>query len=82
MKRVGLFIGINDYSNGITPLNCARKDALDLANKFSGNGFNSYTLLDKEAQSAEIIERIRNIKQSLDPGDIFVFYFSIISICC
>ncbi|MBE6356682.1 MAG: hypothetical protein E7058_06175 [Lentisphaerae bacterium] len=45
MKRFAIFIGIDDYSHGITPLHCACNDASDLALKFAAAGFDKIELV-------------------------------------
>lgn len=78
MKRVALFVGINDYEDPmINDLKCARNDARLL---WSSKTFKDYDqaelLTDDEASPAGIISKIENLSRSLEKDDVFVFYFS------
>ena len=77
MKRVGLFVGIDEYNNGITALNCAVRDARDLSFAFSRAQFDTVdSLLNAEAHSEAILDRVEKLVSDLKPDDLFVFYFS------
>ena len=77
MKRVGLFVGIDEYNNGITALNCAVRDARDLSFAFSRAQFDTVdSLLNTEAHSEAILGRVERLVSDLKPDDLFVFYFS------
>ena len=74
MKRYGLFVGVNKYSNGITPLSCARSDASSLFKAFLNEGYDLDLLIDEEASQENVIANLR--RKNFQSGDIFVFYFS------
>lgn len=45
MKRYAVFVGINSYTNDITPLSCACQDAKELSMEFAASGFERPVLL-------------------------------------
>ena len=73
--KYGLFIGINQYTNGITPLKCARNDALALSKLFALNGYDVNVLLDHEATASNIRKTLRNMSQQLKKDDVFLLFF-------
>ena len=74
--KYALFIGINQYTNGITPLKCARNDALALSKLFALNGYDVNILLDHEANATNIRKTLRTMGKQLKNDDVFFFYFS------
>ena len=76
MKRVGLFIGIDDYENGIPKLSCASADAYNMSLAFSKAGFSVHILQDKRASYESVIGKIQEIMKTLNPGDLLTFYFA------
>ena len=76
MKRVGLFVGIDEYQNGIPKLSCASADAVNMFGAFKAAGFSANLLLDKKASSESIIGQIQSLMDKLNAGDLFVFYFA------
>lgn len=74
--KYGLFVGINQYTNGISPLKCARNDALALSKLFALNGYEVDALLDQEADATNIRKKLRAIGKQLKKDDFFFFYFS------
>ena len=76
MKKAALFIGINTYANGISPLKYAMGDASDLNAEFSSGGFRTRLLCDHSATGEAIVAKTKELMQELHAGDIFVFYFS------
>ena len=77
MKRYAVFVGINSYTNDITPLSCASKDATDLSMEFASAGFSRPALLlDANAGSVEILRELSGICRNLQPDDLLVFYFA------
>ena len=78
MKRAGLFIGIDRYKDsGISQLRCAVKDATALMASFSKAQFDYVdSLLNSDAHCDNILDRVEAIVNDLNPGDLFVFYFS------
>ena len=77
MKRVGLFVGIDKYKNGIAPLQCAVSDAKSLSSAFSWAQFDEVeSLLNEEAHCETILETVETLVGDLNAGDLFVFYFS------
>ncbi len=76
MKRVGLFVGIDVYKNGISSLQCACNDAKSLCFAFSGSGYSVDLLQNEEAHCDHIIDRVSDMISGLKKDDIFLFYFS------
>ena len=78
MKRVGLFVGVDRYKDtGISQLRCAVKDAMTLMASFSKAQYDSVdSLLNDDAHCENILDRAESIIRDLNPGDLFVFYFS------
>ena len=76
MKRVGLFVGIDHYKNGISQLQCAVNDAQHLSFAFAGSGYEVDFLPDEKADSNSIVEKVIAMTKNLKAGDLFVFYFS------
>ena len=77
MKRVGLFIGVNQYTNGIQPLRCACSDAQSLGVCFAKKQFDEVDyLLNEEASSGSIISKVKRMTGELSSGDLFVLYFA------
>ena len=76
MKRVGLFIGIDDYENGIPKLSCASADAYNMSLAFSKAGFSVHILQDKRASYESVIGKIQEIMKTLNSGDLLTFYFA------
>ena len=76
MSRYGLFAGINDYQNGITPLSYARGDASCIYQKFLAEDYSVDLLLDKEVTPDTVLSTLRRRRSEFRKGDIFVFYFS------
>ena len=76
MSRYGLFVGVDNYANGITPLKCAKNDAQQLYNFFINNGFKAKFMSNQEVTYTSFFETLAQFKRKLEPGDIFVFYFS------
>ncbi|MBQ9772253.1 MAG: SUMF1/EgtB/PvdO family nonheme iron enzyme [Lentisphaeria bacterium] len=75
--RVGLFVGIDRYQNGITPLQCAVSDASALTVAFARAQFDRVEqLLNEDADDNTILDTVENLVNDLGPGDLFVFYFS------
>ena len=77
MKRFAIFIGIDSYTNDITPLRCACNDANDLALKFAAAGFDKIELVkEKDAESAKLISKVKNFCKEMKDSDLLVFYFA------
>ena len=77
MKRIGLFIGIDKYANGIQPLECACRDALGLMTLFVKKGFDGYECLwDDKASGDRIVSKVLEMTGKLHSGDLFVLYFA------
>ena len=56
MRRVGLFVGINNYKNGISPLRYARNDAMSLMTTFLQAQYDkAELLLDEDARCDTIL---------------------------
>lgn len=77
MKRVGLFVGIDNYQNGITPLQCAVNDAKELSYSFARAGFQADFIDNEQCDSITITNKIRAMLKDLKKDDIFVFYFRV-----
>ena len=77
MKRYAFFVGIDTYTNGIQPLNCACNDAKELCLNFAGAGFETPVLLtEQQATSGEILDKLEMMCNKVQPGDLLVFYFA------
>ena len=76
MKRVGLFVGIDKYKNGITQLKCAENDAKELSYAFNSAGFKVDFIHNEQCDCNTITRKIQSMLADLEPDDIFVFYFS------
>jgi len=77
MKRFAIFIGIDAYNNGITPLRCACNDAKQLSMKFAAAGFETPDLiLNDEASCVPVIKKIKTLMTKIDSGDLLIFYFA------
>lgn len=77
MKRYAIFVGIDKYSNDITPLSCARKDALDLSMEFAAAGFERpQVILDGDAGCPKITREVSEVCKKMQSGDLLVFYFA------
>ena len=76
MKRVGLFVGIDKYKNGISQLQCAVNDAKELSYAFNRTGYSVKLLTNEDCDSNRIAQEMESMLDGLQTGDIFVFYFS------
>jgi LysM repeat protein len=76
MKRVGLFVGIDKYENNIQPLRFACLDARALHKVFRKRFDVVTELLNDEATSDDILKKVQQMTENLNPGDLFVFYFA------
>ena len=76
MKRIGLFVGIDKYQNGISQLHCAVNDATQLSYSFVRTGFQVESIYNDQCDNNTIIKKIRALVKDLGKNDIFVFYFS------
>ena len=77
MKRYAVFVGINSYTNDITPLSCACQDAKELSMEFAASGFERpVLLLDSDAGSGQVLSELSKICKSIKPDDLLVFYFA------
>ena len=79
MKRFALFVGINNYTNGITPLKCACNDAQQLSFEFASNGYspnNIKLLLNENGHCDDVEDELRNISDRMTSGDLLIFYFA------
>ena len=75
--RYGFFVGIDNYTNDITRLQCACNDATELYGKFCASGFDRTVLIpEREASSSEILRRLRGMCRQMKSGDLLVFYFA------
>jgi hypothetical protein len=80
-RKLALLVGINDYSNGISPLFGCVNDVLMqqelLTYRFGFNRQDILTLTDKQATRQNILTAFEEhlIKQA-QPGDVVVFHFS------
>ncbi|MBT3381024.1 MAG: tetratricopeptide repeat protein, partial [Lentisphaerae bacterium] len=77
-RRAALCIGINDYSRtGFGNLECAVKDAEDMAGVFSSYAFEDITLLtDVDARKRKIVNELLRIKAESHDDDLLVVYFA------
>ena len=75
MQRKALFVGINDYEGGLTPLSCACNDANDLCDYFRDQlGYETYVL--RNADILKIRKKIAEVTAELQKGDVFLFFFA------
>ena len=77
MKRIALCVGIDGYSNGIVPLSCAKNDAGRVYQQLLAEFDEVKYLHDFNASQNNIISETSAIAKRLEPGDIFLFYFSV-----
>ncbi|HVF30991.1 MAG TPA: caspase family protein [Pyrinomonadaceae bacterium] len=79
-KKYGLFIGINAYTGGITPLKGCVNDATSMrdamTSKFGFNVADTTLLTDAAATRDGIIAGIKKYEAVAGPGDIFVMHYS------
>ena len=76
-RKIGLFVGINEYVNDKTAtLRYAVKDASSMADVFKKSGYETYLLLDEQATAHNLQHTLAQITTNLSPGDMFLFYFS------
>lgn len=79
-RKTGLFIGINDYQDGISRLRSCAGDATNMQNKLVNDyGFgksNTTLLTDGQATRQRILDELGNYEKQAVKGDLFVLYFS------
>lgn len=72
-----LVVGINDYRNGITPLQSAARDAMAVSKLLaSSHGYRVQCLVDAEATTAAILASLDQATAALSDGSGFVLYFA------
>ena len=79
MKKLGLFIGVDRYTDqNITPLQCAARDARELARQFHRLlGFETTVLThDELLQGRRVMDELLRIEGKLSAGDVFVLFFA------
>lgn len=78
MARYGLFVGVNDYadSENIRALRFAVEDARRVDRFFHACGFEVQSLMDSESTYSAIQGCLHDLSCRLQPGDLFLFYFS------
>jgi formylglycine-generating enzyme required for sulfatase activity len=79
MKRIALFVGINQYDDpGITSLNCAVNDAQKLAGLFEHRlGFKCEVLTDADLRRGlRVTSTLRKLGSQLKEGDTFLLFFA------
>ena len=75
MKRKALFVGINDYEGGLTPLSCACNDATNLCDYFRDElGYDAHVL--RNVDILTIRKKISKLTEDLQKGDVFLFFFA------
>lgn len=79
-RKMGLFVGINEYQGGISPLKSCVNDAVNMQMKLSRNyGFNASDmslLKDAQATRQNILDKLDYYERQAASGDLFVFYYS------
>lgn len=77
MQRKALFVGIDDYTQGIPALSCARNDANALLQYFLKHGYteNDVSIL-RNGKTGEILDKLKEQTKELLPGDLFLFFFA------
>ena len=76
MKRVGLFIGVNEYQNGISKLRYAVNDAKKLSFAFAASGYEVEFFQNDEFNCIDLADKIEYMLKGLTSEDLFVFYFA------
>ncbi|MBR7119329.1 MAG: caspase family protein [Lentisphaeria bacterium] len=76
MRRYGLFVGVDNYKNGISSLSCSCNDAKELSLYFAQHFDKVDFLLDEDAHCEDVLDRVEEMTKSLSSGDLFVFYFA------
>lgn len=74
MKRRALFIGVNNYSNGLPELSCAANDATVLQEFFADCGYETCIL--RNADTNSILSAIEEQTRDLTRSDVFLFFFA------
>lgn len=79
-KKYGLFVGINAYSGGVSPLDGCVNDANNLkrtlAAKYGFETVNTTLLTDNQATRDGILNAIKDYQSKAQAGDLFVFTYS------
>lgn len=79
-RKMGLFVGINEYQDGISRLRSCVNDAVNMQNRLVKNyGFsksNTTLLTDAQATRQRILAELENYEKLVSGGDLFVFYYS------
>ena len=77
MKRYGLFVGVDQYRDGISSLTCSCNDAQTLSYVFARESFDEVKYLDNDkANSEKVMDEVERMVDELAAGDLFVFYFA------
>ena len=76
MKRVGLFIGVNEYQNGISKLQYAVNDAKKLSFAFAASGYDVELFQNDEFNCIDLADKIECMLKDLTAEDLFIFYFA------
>ena len=74
MKRRALFVGVDDYTNGISALSCAQKDAQDLHDLFNQIGYDAH--IRRNVETHDLIMLIDRLTSDLTADDLFLFFFA------
>lgn len=79
-RKMGVFVGISQYQDGIGDLDACVNDAIKMREKLSNNyGFSrtdTTLLTNGEATRQGILNQLQSYEQKVSSGDIFVFYYS------
>jgi hypothetical protein len=79
-RKFGLFVGINAYSGGITPLKGCVNDAIKMreamTTKFGFNTADTTLLTDASGTRDGILANLKKYEALAGAGDIFVFHYS------
>lgn len=77
-RKMGLFVGINEYQGGISSLKSCVNDAVNMQTKLTRKyGFEASNLLkDAEATRQNILDKLDYYERQAKKGDLFVFYYS------
>ena len=76
MKRAALFVGINDYNQPLSSLECARSDADTLYTLFLPRYTSGMVKYLHDVDDNAIISSVKDLMKKLEPGDLFFFYFA------
>jgi metacaspase-1 len=79
-RKMGLFVGIDEYQGGISSLKSCVNDAVGmqtkLARKYGFETSNTSLLKNEQATRQNILEKLEYYERQTSKGDLFIFYYS------